>query len=65
MAEVLNHLVFAEPENKSAKNLLASAYDQLGYQSESGPWRDVYLTAALELRHGAPKGGLVRATPPT
>ena len=27
-------------------------YDQLGYQAESGPWRDEYLTAALELRRG-------------
>ena len=56
VAEVLNHLVFAEPENKKAKDLLARAYDQLGYQSESGPWRDVYLTAAFELRHGGPQG---------
>ena len=35
-----------------AKALLAAAYDQLGYQAESGPWRDVYLTGALELRQG-------------
>ena len=56
VAEVLNHLVFAEPENQRAKDLLAKAYDQLGYQSESGPWRDVYLSAAYELRHGAPTG---------
>jgi alkyl sulfatase BDS1-like metallo-beta-lactamase superfamily hydrolase len=54
VAEVLNHLVFAEPENEKAKELLAKAYDQLGYQSESGPWRDVYLSAAKELRHGTP-----------
>ena len=53
-AELLNHLVFAEPENKTAKELLAEAYDQMGYQAESGPWRDVYLSAAYELRHGAP-----------
>ena len=57
-AEVLNHLVFAEPENEQAKALLARTYDQLGYQSESGPWRNVYLTAAYELRHGAPEEGL-------
>jgi len=56
VAEVLNHLVFAEPENIGAKDLLARTYDQLGYQSESGPWRDVYLTAASELRHGTPEG---------
>jgi alkyl sulfatase BDS1-like metallo-beta-lactamase superfamily hydrolase len=51
-ATLLNHLVFAEPSNKGAKALLASAYDQLGYQAESGPWRDVYLTGAYELRNG-------------
>jgi alkyl sulfatase BDS1-like metallo-beta-lactamase superfamily hydrolase len=54
-AELLNHLVFAEPENVNARLLLARTYDQLGYQSESGPWRDNYLTAAYELRHGIPE----------
>jgi len=58
VAEVLNHLVFAEPDNDRAKDLLAQTYDQLGYQSESGPWRDIYLTGAYELRHGRPKKGL-------
>ena len=53
-AELLNHLVFAEPDNARAKSLLANSYDQLGYQAESGPWRDVYLSAAYELRHGGP-----------
>lgn len=57
-AEVLNHLVFAEPGNKQARELLARTYDQLGYQAESGPWRDVYLTGAYELRHGGPEKGL-------
>jgi alkyl sulfatase BDS1-like metallo-beta-lactamase superfamily hydrolase len=51
-ATVLNHLVFAEPENGEARELLARTYEQLGYRAESGPWRDVYLTAALELRRG-------------
>jgi alkyl sulfatase BDS1-like metallo-beta-lactamase superfamily hydrolase len=51
-AMLLNHLVFAEPDNTEAKALLASAYDQLGYRAESGPWRDVYLTGAYELRNG-------------
>ncbi len=58
VAELLNHLVFAEPDNARAKELLASTYDQLGYQAESGPWRDVYLSGAYELRHGAPKEGI-------
>ena len=57
-AEVLNHLVFAEPGNDTARELLARTYDQLGYQAESGPWRDVYLTGAYELRHGGPEKGL-------
>jgi len=58
VAEVVNHLVFADPENQDARELLAKAYDQLGYQAESGPWRDVYLTGAFELRHGGPAQGI-------
>lgn len=57
-AEVLNHLVFAEPENRQAKELLARAYEQMGYQSESGVWRNEYLTAALELRQGVSGAGI-------
>jgi alkyl sulfatase BDS1-like metallo-beta-lactamase superfamily hydrolase len=53
-AELLSHLVFAQADNAAAKSLLANTYDQLGYQAESGPWRDVYLAAAYELRHGVP-----------
>jgi alkyl sulfatase BDS1-like metallo-beta-lactamase superfamily hydrolase len=49
-ATLLNHVVFAEPQNNDARSLLADTYDQLGYQSESGPWRDFYLTGANELR---------------
>ncbi|MFN2375627.1 MAG: alkyl/aryl-sulfatase [Candidatus Binatia bacterium] len=52
-ATILNHLVFADADNDEARRLLAATYDQLGYQAESGPWRDVYLTGAFELRHGA------------
>ena len=53
-ARILGHLVFAEPKNRKARNLLASTFDQLGYQAESGPWRDIYLTGALELREDGP-----------
>ncbi|MGY6552340.1 MAG: alkyl/aryl-sulfatase [Erythrobacter sp.] len=49
-AQILNHLVFAEPSNRSARAALASAYDQLGYQAESGAWRNYYLAAAATLR---------------
>lgn len=52
VATVLNHLVFAEPENAEAKGLLADTLEQLGYQAESGPWRNFYLTGAQELREG-------------
>jgi len=57
-AELLNHLLFADAGDTEARALLAACYDQLGYQAESGPWRDVYLSAAFELRHGPPEQGL-------
>ncbi|PKP86188.1 MAG: MBL fold metallo-hydrolase [Alphaproteobacteria bacterium HGW-Alphaproteobacteria-17] len=49
-AELLNKLVFAQPDNAAARAALASAYDQLGYQAESGAWRNYYLAAAATLR---------------
>jgi alkyl sulfatase BDS1-like metallo-beta-lactamase superfamily hydrolase len=52
VAEVLRQLVFAEPDNQPARYLLADAYEQLGYQAESGIWRNFYLSGALELRQG-------------
>lgn len=54
VAEVVGHVVFADPDNRAARNLQADAFEQLGYQSESAPWRDFYLTGAQELRHGHP-----------
>jgi alkyl sulfatase BDS1-like metallo-beta-lactamase superfamily hydrolase len=55
VAELVNHLVFAEPENAVARSLQADALEQLGYQAESGPWRAFYLTGAQELRNPRPK----------
>ncbi len=52
VAEVTNVLVFADPENTAARFLCADALEQLGYQSESGTWRNAYLSAAYELRNG-------------
>ena len=52
VAEVVNHVVFADPDNQDARDLQADALEQLGYQAESGPWRNFYLTAAQELRDG-------------
>jgi alkyl sulfatase BDS1-like metallo-beta-lactamase superfamily hydrolase len=54
-AELMNHLVFAQPDNQEAKNLQADILEQMGYQAESGPWRNFYLTGADELRHGVRK----------
>ncbi|BDY05106.1 alkyl sulfatase dimerization domain-containing protein [Ferrimonas sp. YFM] len=55
-AELLNHLVFFDPDDNSAREMLARTYEQMGYQAESGTWRDSYLSAALELREGVPEG---------
>jgi alkyl sulfatase BDS1-like metallo-beta-lactamase superfamily hydrolase len=54
VAEVVNHVVFAEPSNTAARELQANTLEQLGYQSEAGTWRNLYLTGAQELRHGTP-----------
>ncbi len=58
IAELLNKAIFFDPDHMGAKALLAKTYDQLGYQAESAPWRDVYLSAAYELRHGGPEKGI-------
>src|SRR5579863_7748630 len=50
VVEVVNHVVFADPTNEAARLLQADALEQLGFQAESGPWRDFYLSGALELR---------------
>jgi alkyl sulfatase BDS1-like metallo-beta-lactamase superfamily hydrolase len=55
VAEVVNHVVFADPGNAEARGLQADALEQMGYQSESGPWRNFYLTGAKELREGVVK----------
>lgn len=54
VAELVNHLVFADPDNLDARTMQADALEQLGYQAESGPWRGFYLTAAAELRNPVP-----------
>jgi alkyl sulfatase BDS1-like metallo-beta-lactamase superfamily hydrolase len=65
-AEILQRVVFAEPNNKEAKELLADTYEQMGYQAESGPWRSIYLQGAYELRNGVPSaGGTNVASPDT
>ncbi|HEX5734659.1 MAG TPA: alkyl sulfatase dimerization domain-containing protein [Blastocatellia bacterium] len=71
VVEVVNHVIFAAPDSSSvnppdqvtaeAKLLQADALEQLGYQAESGPWRNVYLMGADELRHGV--SPLLRSKP--
>ncbi|KAI9042050.1 alkyl/aryl-sulfatase [Aspergillus affinis] len=51
-AEVLNHAVFANPDNEIARNLLADVYEQLGYGAENGTWRNFFISGTTELRDG-------------
>ncbi|MGL4318965.1 MAG: alkyl/aryl-sulfatase [Pseudomonas sp.] len=64
VAEVLKHVVFANPNSTAGKDLLADTYEQLGYQAESGPWRGVYLQGAYELRNGVPSAGGINTAGP-
>lgn len=71
-AEVLNHVVFADPQHQAAKELLADTFEQLGYGAENGVWRNFFLSGTTELRDkpfGTPtvsnSGDLIAAlTPP-
>lgn len=51
-ATIFNHLVFADESNEVARKWLASTYEQLGFQTEAGTWRNIYLVGAKELREG-------------
>jgi len=55
VAEVMSHVVFADPSNTEARRLGAAALEQLGYAAESATWRNAYLLGALELRQGLPR----------
>jgi alkyl sulfatase BDS1-like metallo-beta-lactamase superfamily hydrolase len=63
-SEILNKLVFAEPKNMAARQALADAYEQLGYQSESTSARNTFLQGAFELRNGLPGGSAPRTLVP-
>jgi len=57
VAQVLNHVVFALPDNTEARELSAAAMEQLAFQAESATWRNAYLMGAKELRQRiAPSG---------
>ncbi|MFE0423898.1 alkyl/aryl-sulfatase [Streptomyces sp. NPDC058953] len=53
VAEVLNHVLFAEPDHAEARELQARTFEKLGYAQENGVWRNFYLTGAQELRSGS------------
>jgi alkyl sulfatase BDS1-like metallo-beta-lactamase superfamily hydrolase len=63
VAQVVNHVLFAEPDNAEARALQADALEQLGYGSENGTWRNFFLMGALELREG-PVGTPTETTSP-
>jgi alkyl sulfatase BDS1-like metallo-beta-lactamase superfamily hydrolase len=56
-ADILNQLIFADPKNSTARALLADSYEQMGYQAEASTWRNMYLSAARDLRLGVQPGG--------
>jgi alkyl sulfatase BDS1-like metallo-beta-lactamase superfamily hydrolase len=62
--EILNKLVYGEPEHSGGRMLLADAFEQVGYQQESPSVRNSFLAAALELRSGIPSGAAPKSTGP-
>ncbi|MGH8806953.1 MAG: alkyl/aryl-sulfatase [Noviherbaspirillum sp.] len=64
VAQAMSNVVFADPNNRAARELGADALEQLGYQAESGIWRNAYLQGALELRSGIPNRPAVSTLSP-
>ena len=62
--EILDKLVYAEPENADARRLLADAFEQIGYQQESPSVRNSFLAAALVLRSGISSRAIPKSTGP-
>jgi alkyl sulfatase BDS1-like metallo-beta-lactamase superfamily hydrolase len=62
--EIVNKLVYAQPDNTAAKDLLADIFEQIGYQKESASMRNSFLGAAYELRHGMPSGASPKSNGP-
>ena len=62
--EILNKLVYAEPDNQESKDLLADVFEQIGYQQESPSVRNSFLAAAYELRNGIPSGASPKSSGP-
>jgi alkyl sulfatase BDS1-like metallo-beta-lactamase superfamily hydrolase len=64
VAQLVNHVVFADPENQAARMLQADSLEQLGYRSEGAGWRNSYLMASKELREGVAGGPAARTANP-
>jgi alkyl sulfatase BDS1-like metallo-beta-lactamase superfamily hydrolase len=62
VAEVVNHVVYAEPENEAARELQADTLERLGHGAENATWRNFFLMGAKELRDGI--GGTPTAPAP-
>jgi alkyl sulfatase BDS1-like metallo-beta-lactamase superfamily hydrolase len=63
-SEILNKLVYAEPQNQAGKDLLADVYEQIGYQQENPGLRNAFLAGAFELRSGIPGGASPKTSGP-
>ena len=66
--EVLSHILFSGHGDAETRELAADAFEQLGFGAENGTWRNEFLAAADELRHGvfgtpigADQGGILEA----
>ena len=62
--EILNRLVQGEPDNRTAKDLLADAFEQVGYQQENPGLRNSFLAAAYELRNDIPATAIPSSSSP-
>ncbi|MEU8973292.1 alkyl sulfatase dimerization domain-containing protein [Streptomyces monashensis] len=62
VAEVLSHVLFADPGHTQARALQADTFERLGQGAECGPWRNFCLMGAAELRGGI-LGTPTRAAP--
>jgi alkyl sulfatase BDS1-like metallo-beta-lactamase superfamily hydrolase len=61
-ADILNQLIFADPKNTQGRALLADSYEQMGYQAEASTWRNMYLSAARDLREGVKPNAAIQST---
>jgi alkyl sulfatase BDS1-like metallo-beta-lactamase superfamily hydrolase len=64
VAEVVNHVVFAQPDHAGARELQAAALRQLAYGAENATWRNFFLTGAKELEDASATAGIGGGGPP-